>query len=538
MLSRRDLLILTAGASALPRLSAEAATPQILRIAMTAADLPTTTGIPNNGFEGYRFLGYTAFDALVNWDFTQTEKTADITPGLFSAWQSPDEKNKLRWVFTVRKGVTFQDGSEFNADSVMWNLDRTFNDKSPQYDGPAAPIIRATISMMDRYEKADDNTIVMTTKYPFSAFAYQLTRVLCVSPTQWEKVGKTWSAFSKAPIGTGPFQITKVVANQYAEMTRNPDYWDKKRIPKLDKLIVYPMPEPTTRMAALRSGQVDWIEVPPPDGIDPLRQAGFTISLKPYPHTWPYVLNTEPGSPFHDVRVRQAANYAIDREGLCKLISGTGEPAIGMYPENHPAFGNPKNRYKYDPAKAKALLAEAGYGPDKPVKVKIMISTAGSGQMVPLPMNEFLQQNFAAVNMQVDFDVVEWGTVLIAIRSAPNAPQSHGVDGVNMSLGYPDSGTLWRFYDSVSFSPTNYNWGHYKNPEVDKLLDTEMETFDQGKQIELLAEAHAKVVDDAAWLWIVHDLNPRAMSKKVENFHPAQSWFQDFTQISMGSGAA
>ena len=92
--------------------------------------------------------------------------------------------------------------------------------------------------------------------------------------------------------------------------------------------------------------------------------------------------------------------------------------------------------YTYDPEKAKALLKEAGYGPDKPVKAKIMISTSGSGQMVPIPMNEFMQQNFKAVGIDIEFDVVEWGTMLVAIRNAPTAPQSHGVDGINISLSF------------------------------------------------------------------------------------------------------
>ena len=100
-------------------------------------------------------------------------------------------------------------------------------------------------------------------------------------------------------------------------MSRNESYWDKARIPKLDKMIVYPMPEATTRVAALRSGQVDWIEVPPPDSIPSLKSAGLQISLWPYPHTYPYALNCTDSSPFKDVRVRQALNYAVDREGMC-----------------------------------------------------------------------------------------------------------------------------------------------------------------------------------------------------------------------------
>jgi len=500
---------------------------------MTAADLPSAHGIPNNGFEGYRFLGYPPYDGLVNWDLRHNpDKPADITPGLFTSWKI-DEANPLRWLFTVRQGVKFHDGSDFNADAVIWNLQRIYDDKSPHYDAPAAPIVKAAVSMVDTYVKVDDATVAMTTKYPFSFLPYLLTRVLMVSPAQFEAVGKTWAEFGKKPSGTGPFKITRVVPGQYIEMVRNESYWDKDRIPKLEKLIVSPMAEATTRIAALRSGQVDWIEVPAPDSIPSLKQAGFNVTLWPYPHTWPYVLNTEPGSAFSDVRVRQAANYAIDRAGLCQLLNGIAKPAVGLYPPGHPFFGDPKQKYGYDPAKAKALLAEAGYGPGKPAKAKIMISTSGSGQMLPIPMNEFLQQNFAAVGMEVDFDVVEWGTMLVAIRSDPTTTQSHGVQGINISLSSVDPSTMFRYYAKDSFSPTNYNWGHYDNAEVTAMLKKAQASFDVAEQTKILAEAHAKIVDEAAWLFIVHDLNPRAMSKKVQGFLPVQSWFIDFTQISM-----
>ena len=317
-------------------------------------------------------------------------------------------------------------------------------------------------------------------------------------------------------------------------MSRNEDYWDKTRIPKLDKMVVYPMPEATTRVAALRSGQVDWIEVPPPDAIPSLKAAGINISLWPYPHTYPYALNCLDNSIFKDVRVRQAINYAVDREGLCKLINGTGKPAIGLYPPDNPVFGNPKNRYTYDPERAKALLAAAGYTPDKPAKAKIMISTSGSGQMVPIPMNEFMQENFKAVGLDIDFDVVEWGTMLVAVRNAPTAPQSHGDDGINISLSFTDPSSMFRYYATDSFSPVNYNWGHWNNAEATDLLRKAQATFDPAEQLALLQKAHAIVVDEAPWLFIVHDLNPRALSPKVTNFHPAQSWYQDFTQISHG----
>jgi peptide/nickel transport system substrate-binding protein len=530
--SRRGLLASAVGIAAFPAIQTDAATPQILRIGMTAADLPTTHGIPNNGGEGFRFLGYPAYDSVVNWDFTHPDKIADITPGLFTAWKI-DESNPLRWICDVRQGVKFHDGSDCDADAILFNFGRIYDEKSPQYDAPAAPIVRATVSMVDKYEKIDDKTIVLTTKYPFSFLPYLLTRILIVSPAQWVATGKKWSAFAINPSGTGPFKITKVVLGQYAEMTRNDGYWDKTRVPKLDKMVVYPMPEATTRVAALRSGQVDWIEVPPPDAIPSLKAAGFLISLWPYPHTYPYTLNCEDSSPFKDVRVRQAINYAIDRPGLVDLLNGTAKPAVGLYPPDNEIFGTPKNHYTHDLAKAQALMKEAGYGPDKRLKAKIMISTSGSGQMVPIPMNEFMQENFKAAWMDIDFDVVEWGTMLVAVRSAPGTAPSHGDDGINISLSFTDPSSMFRYYDKASFSPINYNWGHWDSPEASALLEKAQATFDKAEQDKLLAQAHGLVVDGAPWLFIVHDLNPRALSKKVSGFHPAQSWYQDFTQISI-----
>ena len=536
MLSRRRFIVTTAAgvaAAPLPLAVAISAAPQVLRIAMTAADVPTPTGIPNNGFEGYRFMGYTAYDALVNWDLLHhRDKPADITPGLFTDWHADPEQIE-RWVCTVRQGVRFHDGSPFDAGAVIWNLQRIYDDKSPQYDAPAAPIVRAAVYVIEKFEKADDKTIVITTKYPFTFLPYLMTRVLMASPVQWQKVGKSWAAFAKAPSGTGPFKIDKVVLGQYVELSRNEHYWDKRRIPKLDRLVLHPMPETTTRVAALRSGQVDWIEVPAPDAIPSLKANGFNISLWPYPHTYPYVFDSRPSSPFHDTLVRRAMNYAIDRDSLCKLINNTAIPADGLFTQGTPYYGTPHEHYRYDPAKAKALLAAAGYRPDKPLKTKIMISNAGSGQMVPIPMNEFLQENFKAVGIDISFDVVEWDTMLQAIRSTPTAPQSHGVQGINISLSWVDPAAMFRYWDKKSFPPHGFDWGQWSDPRVDKLLEGAQATTDPAAQTKMLADAHSIIVDEAPWLFIVHDLNPRALSPKVRGFHPAQSWFQDLTQITI-----
>src|SRR5262249_24893094 len=136
------------------------------------------------------------------------------------------------------------------------------------------------------------------------------------SPAQWEKVGKSWDAFAKTPAGTGPWKLKSFVPHERAELVPNPDYWDKARVPKLDELVLIPLPEQNARVAALRSGQVDWIEAPAPDAIVSLKQAGFQIVTNSYPHNWTWHLSRADDSPWKDIRVRKAANLAIDRVGL------------------------------------------------------------------------------------------------------------------------------------------------------------------------------------------------------------------------------
>src|SRR6266481_1874344 len=104
-----------------------------LTVGMTAGDLPATTGNPDQGFEGYRFVGYNLYDSLVLWDLSQSEKAAEIKPGLATEWQV-DEANPKRWIFKLRQGVKWHDGCDFKADDVVWNLSRSTNDKVPEFD--------------------------------------------------------------------------------------------------------------------------------------------------------------------------------------------------------------------------------------------------------------------------------------------------------------------------------------------------------------------------------------------------------------------
>jgi ABC-type transport system substrate-binding protein len=504
-----------------------------LRIGMTASDIPLTTGQADNGGEGLRFTGYTVYDGLINWELSSSDKPSDLVPGLATSW-SIDDADKTKWTFRLREGVKFHDGSDFTAESVVWNLEKLLNDKSPQYDPRQSAQGRTRIPTVNSYRAIDKRTVEIITKVPDATLPYQLAWIMMSSPAQWEKVGKSWDAFAKTPSGTGPWKLTLFIPRERAEMVPNKDYWDRARVPKLDKLVLVPLPEANARVAALRAGQVDWIEAPPPDAVPSLKQAGFKIVTNAYPHNWTWHLSRVEGSPWNDLRVRKAANLAVDREGLKELLSGLMIPAEGFFPPGHQWFGHPQFKLKRDVEQAKKLLAEAGYGPNKPLTTKILISASGSGQMQPLPMNEFVQQNLAEVGIKVEFEVVEWNTLINIWRAGAKHDSARGATGMNYTYFIQDPFTGFiRHLQCNLVPPAGTNWGYYCDPEMDKLFEQVRNTFDKAAQTAVLQKIHEKYVDDALFLMVTHDINPRAMSAKVKGFVQAQNWFQDFSPITM-----
>jgi len=296
-----------------------------------------------------------------------------------------------------------------------------------------------------------------------------------------------------------------------------------------------PIPDAVTRTSALLSGQIDWAEAPAPDMIPRLKQGGMQVVTNVYQHTWPWWMSQLPDSPFKDVRVRRAANLAIDRQGIADgLLAGLAKPAVGHVWPGHKWFGNPSFNIKYDPEGAKKLLAEAGYSKDKPAKAKILITASGSGQMQPLPMNQYMQENLRDVGIDVEFEVIEWNTMTERRAAGAHAPENKGIHAINNSWPFwdPDFGMLI-LLDSRRIAPAGSNWMNMKNPEVDALCDQIRNEFDQDKQDALIAKLHEKFVDEAVWLFVVHDLNPRAMSPKVKGFVQAQHWIQDLTPVTM-----
>ncbi|NOG70271.1 ABC transporter substrate-binding protein [Roseicella sp. DB1501] len=532
-LHRRDVLRLGTAAALLPGLPADAAE-NVLRVATTLADIPLTTGQPSQGGEGQRFIGYQLYDCLINWDLSKHDAAARHRPGLALRWEV-DRETRRGWTFHLRPGVAFHDGSPFGAADVVWNLDKLLRREAPHYDQTQMVQAATYIANIAEYRALDPMTVQIVTKTPDAVFPYQVSNIFISSPRRWVEMGGDWTRVAMRPSGTGPWMLDRLVPRQRAELVRNPAYWDPDRIPKADRQVLLTVPDANTRVSALLSGQVDWIEAPPPDALPRLRQAGMQIVTNLYPHVWPYQLSTLPDAPTRDLRVRRALNLAIDREGLVTLLGGTAVPAQGMVNPGHPWFGTPSFRLRLDQGEARRLLAAAGYGARNPLKLKVGISTSGSGQMQPQPMNDLIQQTLAEVGVQLDFEVMEWEALRARRRGGAFAPENRGLAGINNSWGYwdPDIGLIGTSWSRMR-PPQGFNWGAFEDAEADALAAEAKLAFDREEQDRLLAKLHARIVDQAMWLWVVHDLNPRALGPRVRGFTQAQSWFQDMTPVHLG----
>jgi peptide/nickel transport system substrate-binding protein len=518
-----------------------------LRIAMTAADIPRTLGQPDQGFEGNRFTGIPMYDALTHWDLSKEDSASVLIQGLATSW-AVDAKDKTKWVFKLRPNIKFHDGSAFNADAVVWNVRKVLDKDAPHFDASQVGVTASRMPTLRTAKKIDDLTVELTTSEPDAFLPLNLTNLFMASPAHWQKkfdatpasqsaadrVKNAWTAFASDASGTGPFRMTRLVPRERLELAANKAYWDPKRVPKIDKVVLVPMPEANARAAALMSNQVDWVEAPSPDAMSTMRQRGYKIYFNAQPHVWPWQLSFAEGSPWLDKRVRHAANLCMDRTGMLKLLGGMMGIPKGTVTPGHPWWGNPKFDIRYDPEAAKKLMAEAGHSAAKPLKVKIQISASGSGQMQPLPMNEFAQQSLKNCFFDVQFDVVEWNTLFTNWRKGVKDPSANGANAINVSYAAMDPFfAMVRFTSTKTFPPVSNNWGYFGNDEFDKLIAAARGSFDDKARDAALAKLHARIVEEAPFVWIAHDVGPRAMSAKVKGVVQPKSWFIDIATMSM-----
>ncbi len=534
-------------ASVLAVFASPASAQSTVRIGMTAADIPRTLGQPDQGFEGNRFTGNTMYEGLTLWDLSSAEKPSVIIPGLATEWAvSPTDNTK--WIFKLRPGVKFHDGSDFNADAVVWNVEKVLKQDAPHFDASQVGVTASRMPTLRSARKIDDMTVELTTSAPESLLPINLTNLFMASPAHWqklydaasatdpkEKAKQAWDAFARNASGTGPWKMDRFVPRERLELVKNDAYWNPARRPKVDKLVLLPMPEANARTAALLSGQVDWIENPSPDALPQIKQRGFVVHANEQPHVWPWQFSRIEGSPWNDIRVRKAANLCIDRNAMKDgLLGGLMAPASGTFEPGHPWRGNPKFQIKYDPEQARKLMTEAGFSKAKRLKVKTQTSASGSGQMLPLPMNEFIQQSLAECFFDVELDVIEWNTLFTNWRKGAKDESARGSHATNVTYAAMDPFfAMIRFLDSKMAPPVSNNWGFINDPEYDKLVAAVRVAFDPAERDKALAALHERSVDEAAFLYVAHDVGPRAMSPKIKGFVQPKSWFVDFSTMTM-----
>lgn len=461
------------------------------------------------------------YEGLLTEDLHDTKNSAlKTTPWLAESWDiSPDG---LQYTFKLRQNVKFHDGTAFDADAVKANFERCTLASSPYYDKTVAGLTAKVFNYVAKGEVVDKFTWRYTLKSPVGEFIRLLTdRVLLIaSPAALQKYGP--SGIVDHPVGTGPFKFVQRVAGQKIELEKNADYWGGA--PYLDKVIMSVIPDAQARMAAIKSGEVDFVLEMDPDQAATYRaDANISVVFQPSPMSWVWMLNCRQG-PTTNKQVRQALNYAWNRDALVKnLLLDLATPAISPAPPNNPASPPSHAQYTYDPEKAKQLLAAAGYS--NGFSMTLVYGDRGTNDQV----NTLIQSDFRKVGVDVKLEKMEYAAFLSMFSKG--LPDQYG----GGQTFWTTSAQLGQWLETVfssKFQPPNGNnrdW--YSSPEVDKLLDAARPIADPQKSAEAYRKVLDQVMEDAPWVWFYHDKNPLAVRKRVHGLDIGSSPFFDLKPV-------
>ncbi len=272
-----------------------------------------------------------------------------LEPALAESWVA--SKDGLAWTFKLRKGVKFHDGTSFDAKAVKYFFDRVLGDEKPFKASLYTPVVQGA-------EVIDDSTVRVILKQPFGAFLFIMAHSAgaIVSPAAHQKWGKDLALH---PVGTGPFKFVEWVKGDHVTMERHDGYWGGA--PNLDRVVVKTVREDQARVLMLESGDADLIVNIPTEEIPRLRKdARFTIESSPTARALFIAINVKK-KPFDDVRVRQALNYAVNRDAIVKELFQNNAQVIASHVSPLQNGYAQLSGYAYDPKKAKELLAQAGH---------------------------------------------------------------------------------------------------------------------------------------------------------------------------------
>jgi peptide/nickel transport system substrate-binding protein len=473
-----------------------------------------------------RTLLHMVYDRIVERDVSVKADFPPFGPGLATSWEvSPDAKV---YTFKLRQGVKFHDGTSCDAEAIKFNIERNWNPNHPQYHKAGAGANALGYKDLDKVEAVDASTLRVTHKNPFADFLTVLAfgTYSIGSPTQIQKVGN--DEFGNQPVGTGPFKYVSRERGVKMVFEKNPNYWGGA--PPLDGFIIRPLPEAVARLTALETGEVDWTNNVHPDSIEKVKaNPNLTIELAQLPNTWGYIPNHR-NELTKNVKLRQALNWAVNREALSKdIMKGLAVPSTSPFAPTGTAGYNPNIKgYSLDPAKAKALLAEAGY---KGEELKFQIPQGAVGSPFAVQMNEYLQQNFKDVGINVKIEALE--AQVMQDNLAKGMPDD--VHAYSVGFSVDEMVNLQRHYRSDLVPPNgNTNPGWITNPDLDALLKKALETPNEDARKQIYFDVQQRAVDLAAWVWVVHQKGARAWSKKVQGFVNPNSYMFTFKTVTLG----
>jgi peptide/nickel transport system substrate-binding protein len=408
------------------------------------------------------------YDALVTID-----ADGNFKPALAESWSNPDP---LTWRFKLRQGVKFHNGEEFNAESVKFSFERALD---PDFQAPYF----SRISAIKAVEVVDEYTVDFKTENPYPTMLFSLYEAafpaLIVPPKYLEEKGP--DILATAPVGTGPYKFVEWLKDDRVVLEANPDYWGGA--PKIERVVFRPIKEVRTRIAELRSGGVNLAVDIPPEDVPSLESGETKVEVAASDFIYFFAFDTLKESPLQNKLVRQAINHAIDVDAIQQsLLGGMGTRIALALPTN--AFGYDPNwkPYEFDPEKAKALLAEAGYADGFTIPL-----TSRQGRY--LKDREIMEASIgflANVGITVEPNYLEPGVWA-------QVSEKKGREG----LIFP--GWSGRDPDLVWYPLlyTGQYQSYYSNPELDKLLDAGRATIDADERRDIYAKA-AEIIKEEA----------------------------------------
>ena len=478
---------------------------------------PHATG----GWSTYQ-ITYQIFEGLVKEDLTDPKAvTPALIPGLAKSWTISDDG--LVYTFSLREGVKFHDGTPFDAEAVKFNFERFWDESSPNFYPKAKAFVIAYTKWIKTVEVVDPMTVKITLTAPNYQWLRQglqsYGQPLMISPASVKEFGN--EGIAAHPVGTGPFKFVERDQGVKTVIENNPEYWGTKAL--LDKVIFRPLQDPATRVNALESGEIHMM-TPPWDEIDRLVDEGFVLTTNENVPYINYIHLNFNFPPMQDIRVRQAINMAIDREGIAKEIyHGTARAEYGMLSPGTDAYDPSFKSYAYDPEGAKKLLADAGYADG--LKLVFEIPQYGTGEIV----ETWIQRDLAKVGIEVELRKYEWVTYLG--KWAGGMTPDIAMNEIGWGMSTPAWIGIVARCDTIA--PNGQNSGAYCNKKVDALLDEAIITADPKAAAALYQQANRIIMDDAAFVPVVDDLQPIMLAPNVKGFvNPPEDWY-DLSIVSV-----